>query len=160
MAEERVKREKELSEFRAELERANQARLTELKTNFEIFRDTYLKEHNDKLASYRLAIDVVAEYLSEITNLKAEGPLDIEAYKRFNRGRIRAHGYLGIVAPQDVMDAYDNLVDGIFSVLDRKPTRFTDDDWKRLRVKAYSLMNAIRADVGIDKTQIVYKGPR
>ncbi len=65
-----------------------------------------------------------------------------------------------MLAPQRVMDAYDSLVDYIFSALEKTPPNDPHADWKETRRLFYNLVNEIRDDVGIDRSKIVYRGER
>jgi hypothetical protein len=160
MASDRAQHEAVLLKLRTALENENQRQLTEYKTSFEIVRETYLKEHNDKLATYRMVVDVISELLANLGPLRSGQPLGNDVLDRFNHGRLRAHGYLAMIAPQDVMDAYDQLTDRIFSVLEKNPPGFGHDDWEQVRGCAYSLINKVRADVGIGKDAVEYRGKR
>lgn len=159
MARETAAHDRELATLRSELERQNQIQLSELQTNLEIHRETLLKSNNDKIAIYRLAVDIISEFLADIHKLPSDPKLAGEVLERFNRGRLKAHGYLAMHAPQSVMDEYDEMVDGIFGVVE-KPSSDRFEDWKKLRIHAYKLLNAVRQDVAIDKSQIEYRGKR
>ena len=160
MAEERAKHERVLAELRAKLEKANEESLSKLRTGLEIYRETYLKEHSDKLAIYRLATDVITDFLADISMIRIGQKPAGDALDRFNRGRLKAHGYLAMLAPQQVMNGYDSLIDHLFSILDKPVITNPQEEWKEMRRRAYILINAIREDVGIDKSKIEYQGKR
>jgi hypothetical protein len=160
MSRERAKYDRELAEFRAKLEQFNQEKLTELQTQLGIYRETYLKEHNDKIAIYRLATDIIAEFLADLNLVRLGGKPEGNSLDRFNRGRLKAHGYLAMLAPQKVMDAYDALVDYSFEILEKKPPGNAFEEWKEIRRLVYELLNAVREDIGIDKSKIEYRGKR
>ncbi len=160
MVKERAKHNQELTELQARLERTNQEKLKELQTNLEIYRETYLKEHSDKLAIYRLATDVITDFLADISMIRMGQKPAGDAVDRFNRGRLKAHGYLAMLAPQQVMDAYDSLIDNLFSILEKPVITNPQEDWKEMRRRAYVLINTIREDVGIDKSKVEYHGKR
>ena len=160
MQKERNKFEQELAALRSKLERENQENLSRLQTNLEIYRDTYLKQHSDKIGTYGYVFGVVADFLADLDMVRLGQKPDGNAYDRFNRGRLKAHGYLAMLAPQRVMDAWDAFVEHIFSTLEKNQPADYPADWKEMRRLAYILINAIREDVGVDKTPVEYHGKR
>jgi hypothetical protein len=116
MAKEKAKYEAELAELKSQLERSNQDNLTRLQTELGIFKDTYLKLHNDKIGTYGFVCGVVSDFLADMNMLQVGQKPDANFYDRFNRGRLKAHGHLAMLAPQEVMDAYDALIDEIFFI--------------------------------------------
>ena len=64
----------------------------------------------------------------------------------FEKGRLRAYGYLAMFAPQEVMDAHDALVDYVLASLEGS----VPFDFVRLRTLAIAMLNAIRIDLGIE----------
>jgi hypothetical protein len=160
MAEERAKYERELTELRAKLEMENQESLSKIRTDLEIYRDKYLKAHNDKMGTYGFVFGVVSELLADVDLIRRGKKPEGDALDRFNRGRLKAHGYLAMLAPQNVMDAYDSLIDYIFSVLEQPAQTVNHEHWKEIRRLAYDVINLIREDVGIDKSKVEYRGKR
>jgi len=84
------------------------------------------------------------------------GQLSATSLIDFNRERFRSYARLAMFAPQAVLDAYDEIVDYLNDVLERKATY----DWPRVRTLSQSFLNAARADVSIGIGSIVYKGRR
>jgi hypothetical protein len=160
MAKEKAKYEAELAELKSQLERSNQDNLTRLQTELGIFKDTYLKLHNDKIGTYGFVCGVVSDFLADMNMLQVGQKPDANFYDRFNRGRLKAHGHLAMLAPQEVMDAYDALIDEIFFILERNPPNKAQEDWKEIRRLVYILLNTIRKDIGIDKSEVAYRGKR
>jgi len=133
--------------------------LARLTTQLDTLKHTELRIHSDKLVSYRAAIDVVADIVRilEKHHFGQLAPLEVgPALERFYKARLQLYGYLGILAPQSVMDAQDVLMEFLFDVIEGKRT----GDWAEMRVRALELINEIRKDVGIDKTPIEYRGAR
>ena len=160
MAKEKAKYEAELAELKSQLERSNQDNLARLQTELGIFKDTYLKLHNDKIGTYGFVCGVVSDFLADMNMIQVGQKPDENFYDRFNRGRLKAHGHLAMLAPQEVMDAYDALIDEIFFILERNPPNKVQEDWKEIRRLVYILLNAIRKDIGIDKSEVAYRGKR
>ena len=65
MAKERRMHEQELAELRAKLERMNEESLSKLRADLEIYRDTHLKQHNDKIGTYGFVFGVIADFLAD-----------------------------------------------------------------------------------------------
>jgi len=160
MAQERAKFERELAELQSKLEKENQECISRLRTELEIYRDTFLKTHNDKIETYRFVFGVVSDLLADVDLVRRGKKPEGDGWDRFNRGRLKAHGYLAMLAPQNVMDAYDSLIDYIFSVLEQPNQKVNHDTWKEIRRLVYNLINLIRGDVGIDKSEVEYRGKR
>lgn len=152
--------EQELAELRAKLERMNEESLSKLRADLEIYRDTHLKQHNDKIGTYGFVFGVIADFLADMDMIRLGRKPDCDILDKFNRGRLKAHGYLVMLAPQKVLDAYDSLVDHIITMLEKKPQPDISEDWREMRKRAYILANAIREDVGIDKSAVEYHGVR
>lgn len=136
-----------------ELDRELEAKKREL----DIFKDTYLRTHNDKLVIYRAVIDSVAKLLSAF-DAHQSGRLQpiqaAEAFDSFNQQRLQVYGYLGMLAPQQVMDAQDELIDHLLKISNGSASY----DWNEIRRLAISFINQVRIDVGIDKEPISYNG--
>lgn len=160
MAKERSKYERELTELRANLEKANEESVRKLQTSLEIYRDTYLKQHNDKLGTYGFVISTLSEYLADMDLILRGKQPEGDVLDRFNRARLKAHGHLAMLAPQNVMDAWDSLIEFLFIALEQNPKAPQHENWKEMRRRAYILINLIREDVGIDKSRIEYRGSR
>ena len=64
------------------------------------------------------------------------------------------YGYLAMLAPQNVMDAYDKLMDHLLQIFHGTKQYL----WTEVRALAISALNEIRKDVGIDKSPIEYRG--
>ncbi|MUJ30184.1 hypothetical protein GNP73_19700 [Aliivibrio fischeri] len=142
-----------------ETEKGLQAKsLESMKYELNILQEKLLNSHNDKVAIYRMGIDTVADLLASFdfnydgNNLSAEDTKI--ALKAFNQQRLKLYGYLAMLAPQEVMDAQDNLVDKLFIIAHGNAPY----DWKAIRVLVLELINAMRNDVGIDTNSISYNG--
>ncbi len=157
MQRERAEHSENLEQLRAQLKHDSDLQLGEIKNNLEIYKEKHLKGHADKLATYRLVVDVVVELLGELDQMKITGrpPADAAArWDRFNRSRMRAYGYLAMLAPQTVMDTHDALMDHLFEVA----SGHKDYVWPDVRNLAINLLNEIRRDIDIGPTSIEYRG--
>jgi hypothetical protein len=137
MAGERAKYERELAELRAKLEKANEESLSKLRTDLEIYRDTFLKAHSDKVGTYGYVFGVISEFLADMDMIRLGQKPDGNVYDRFSRGRLKTHGYLAMLAPQKVMDAWDSFVEHIFITLEKNQPTDYNADWKEMRRLAY-----------------------
>lgn len=122
-----------------------------------ILKEAFLKEHSEKVSTYKVVIDVVAKILADLDKWSL-GDLSPEegkeAFHSFNEKRLRVYGYLGIVAPQAVMDSQDALMEKIISVSKGQEQY----EWSEIRQRALVLINEIRKDIAIDKSPISYNG--
>lgn len=158
MDNERHKHERDLEALRASLKVQNDKQLTEISSDFEIFKQTHLREHNDKLAIYRAALDTIVPILAKIELLVIgeRGELSSEEKEAFENDRLRIYGYLAMLAPQSVMDANDAFIDLLLALIyDGEQT-----NWKTVRNSALRLTNAMRADIGLNKEPVAYNGNR
>jgi hypothetical protein len=72
----------------------------------------------------------------------------------FNHERLKVYGYLAMIAPQEVMDAQDKLMDAILLVIHQKKQH----NWAELRALSIELLNLIRKDLEIGSGIIQYNG--
>src|SRR5665213_3014699 len=70
MDKERAKFERELTELRLKLERDNQESVSKLRTDLEIYRDTFLKAHNDKVGTYGFVFGVITDFLADMDMIR------------------------------------------------------------------------------------------
>ncbi|MFG0375470.1 hypothetical protein ACF8FL_03505 [Vibrio sp. zbq_19] len=127
------------------------------KRELDLAKEKLLSNHSDKVVIYRMVIDTVAEILAafDAHQTRKLSPEEAkEALDKFNKDRIRLYGYLGMLAPQSVMDAQDKLMDLLISVAYGNASY----DWQIVRELALKLINEVRKDIGIDKTSISYNG--
>lgn len=118
---------------------------------------TTLRFQNDKLVIYRGVIDTVARLLSALDaheSGRLVGPDAVLRFDEFNEQRLKVYGYLAMLAPQAVMDAQDDLIDYLLEIANGG----VEYDWTMVRAKALNMLNAIRDDIGIDKSPIQYNG--
>ena len=123
----------------------------------DLIKDARARIHNDKIAIYRGVVDVVAKVLASLDALHINRLPPDEAGKQFddfNEQRLRLYGYMAMFAPQTVMDAQDKLIDHLLCISQGQKAY----NWAEVRVLALALINEIRCDVGIDKTDISYNG--
>ena len=82
-------------------------------------KETTLRFQNDKIITYRAVVDVVSKVLASFDSIELGRLGATEAAARFdefNEQRIRVYGYLAMLAPQQVMDAQDRLMDHLLCV--------------------------------------------
>lgn len=158
MEKERLKHALELEKLSNDLKSKNNEHLASFTHELEILKNAHLKQHDDKLVIYRTVIEMVATMLAklELIVLNKRAPLNSSELEEFEAERLRMYGYLGMLAPQEIMDANDQLTDLLLSVVhENKQT-----DWLTVRGRAIHLINTMRRDIGIDKTPIHYNGER
>lgn len=157
MEADRARHARELETLRATLKAENDKYIKQMQNELDIFREKYLKSHHDKLATYRMATDIIASILTDIERFgegRAEPEEAPKIKDRFTNDRIRLYGYLGMLAPQSVMDAQDALVDYVLLMIHGR----AEYEWEKIRELGLQFMNEVRKDIGLDKTPIEYRG--
>lgn len=155
MDSQRHQHETELSKLRLKLESENQQAIEFVKSDLTIFKEKHLKGFNEKIQTYRLMIDIVAEVLGDFDSFEeTRKPFPPERFDSLNRSRIRMYGYIAMMAPQTVMDAQDQLIDYLLQVAHGQEEYV----WQTVRRHALALINEVRKDIGIDVTQVAYNG--
>jgi hypothetical protein len=155
----RRKAEEALADFRARLDRETSERLATLERTLDLEKDRLLSAHTDKLAIYRDLTDVVANLVADWAMIFVKQKADEDVtliVERFERGRLRIYGYLGMLAPQSVMTAHDALVDYLLNAIEGTEA-YSFAEMRRLAIE---MLNAIRVDIGIDSSPIRYTGTR
>lgn len=127
------------------------------KRELDLAKEKLLNSHTDKTVIYRMVTDTVAEILAAFDahyDRKLSPGEAKQVFENFNKDRLKLYGYLGMLAPQSVMDAQDTLIDHLLLVYHGNiPYK-----WDEVRVLALVLINEIRKDIGIDKNPISYNG--
>lgn len=155
MARERADHETLLAQLRANLEHQNQVQIEALRTELRVTEEKHLKGFQDRVAIYRMAVDIVADFLGDLDRyLQAGQAIPEERYDMFNRMRMKAYGYLAMLASQRVMDAYDQLADHLLQIVGGQQSY----EWDEVRRLALGLLNAVRVDIGLDPSPIQYNG--
>ncbi|AMF92406.1 hypothetical protein AL536_02695 [Vibrio fluvialis] len=158
MVKEKAEHDRELEKLRTGLHQESQQNLAKLNSEIEVYKQTQLREHNDKLLIYRATIDLVATMLAKVEMIVLRNKQQLTAQEReqFEAERLKIYGYLAMIAPQEVMDANDVFIDQLLAVVfDGKYV-----SWEVIRSKALNLTNAMRKDIGIDKSEVSYNGER
>jgi hypothetical protein len=157
MIQERAKHDKELTVLSAELRHISEQEITNIKNELDIFKEKHLRGYADKIGIYRLTVDIIAEMLGDLDymqNTKQPPPDAFQRYDKFNRNRLRAYGYLAMLAPQHVMNAFDAMFDHLIIVAKGHEPY----EWTKVRKLSIAFINEVRKDVGIDKSPVEYKG--
>lgn len=131
--------------------------LEKTKRELDVVKETTLRFQNDKVITYRAVVDVVSKVLASFDSIELGRLGATEAAARFdefNEQRIRVYGYLAMLAPQQVMDAQDRLMDHLLCVSQGNEPY----EWRIVRDLAIELLNEVRHDIGIDKSSIRYNG--
>lgn len=150
------------SESDAELEMLR-ARLTheldELRTANQVNAHTHLQGRASKLEAYRQVTDVIADLLADFDAHFFQGvavPDPQARFREFNRRRLKAYADLAMFAPLVVMGASDKLFDYLMAVANDEQSY----EWAEVRRCALTMLNAMRADIGIGDEPVVYTGVR
>lgn len=126
-----------------------------IEKDLDILKEKEVGGHRDRLATYRLVVDVMAHLYADLYQAVREGRFEPGIVDRYNEGWVRCYGYLSILAPQAVMDAFDELNDYILAAFKgHAPLQ----EWAVSRTHALAFLNAIRRDIGLTEGSIEYKG--
>ena len=158
MVQERARHDQEIEQLKSRLRLDTETQLEEVRRLLDLARDVQLRHHNDKLTIYRSAIDMIAEIihqLEEVATGRRPAP-DQDAIRRFAIQRLQAYGYLAMLAPQTVMDSFDAMIDTLVEVIHEN----REVTWQEVRQLSLGVLNAVRADLGIDGDEIAYRGWR
>ncbi|WP_207062515.1 hypothetical protein [Motiliproteus sp. SC1-56] len=127
------------------------------KRELDVYKEKFLRNHNDKIVVYRAVIDIVSKLLASFDSFQS-GRLKqsdaAKAFDLFNEQRMQAYGYLAMLAPQQAMDAHDRLIDHLIMISNGSAPY----EWEKVRDLAVTFINEVRIDVGIDKDPIIYNG--
>jgi hypothetical protein len=153
-----AKHQNDLAALQSALRLKVDADLAKIKTDLDILKEKYLKGHNEKIEFYRLTVDIIIEILGDLDYLQTHGKLQNASEKvdAMNRGRLRAYGYLAMLASQEVMTGFDNLFDYILEVTNGE----RNYEWPMVRQLSLTVLNEVRKDIGIDPAPISYFGKR
>ncbi|TMP38967.1 hypothetical protein [Pseudoalteromonas rubra] len=157
MSNEKAKHAQELEAVRSKFQRESHQSLAFLQSEIDILREAKLREYNDKLVIYRAAMDLVATILAKLEMTVLEGRKFSETDKeQFQIDRLKIYAYLAMVANQEIMDENDKFTDLMIEIL----FEGRESSWEELRMIALGLVNAMRKDIGIDKSTVSYNGER
>jgi hypothetical protein len=158
MQSERHEHAKQLELLRTSVQLASEEHLSTLRSKLEVTRETHVREHVDRVAIYRSAIDLIAGIVAkvEMVMMQKRGPLSADELHEFETQRLRVYAYLAMHAPQPVMDAHDALTDVVLTVVHDGATVA----WEDFRGLAIGFLNEVRKDVGIRPEPVAYRGSR
>lgn len=148
----------QLAQLRTNLEGELEQNLSAIRAQLEVKKEALVREHADRVAIYRSAIDLVARIAAklEMIMLGKRGPLSVDETNEFEEQRLRIYAYLAMHAPQSVMDAHDKLSDAILSLVYDGATI----TWPEFRILSTDFLNEVRMDIGIRTEPVYYRGTR
>jgi len=149
---EQAKHSGELENLKSELTKSVQIEMTRLDNELAILREKTLGAHNLKIQLYQDVIRPLSEFMLQIE----ARTITSANLGQFNLARAVSYARLAMFAPQDVLDAYDALVDYLNGHLENRH----GFEWTSIRQLIHDFLNAARADVGIGHGGIVYRGQR
>ena len=147
--------EEKIAKLRSQLQRENQETSSRFQKDLDVLREKELGGHKDKIQAYRLVIDVMASLYSDIQHAVRTQVFEQAIIDRYNQAWVQCYGYLSMLAPQDVMDAYDRLNDYILNILNGRSSL---QEWAVTRTHALAFLNAVRSDVGLSGAPVEYHG--
>lgn len=153
MVKEKARYDAELATFRSRIENENESKLAQLKHELDVFKETQMKGLSDKLNSYRQTIDFFAEACADILQTLKVGAINPSVVDVFHRRRMKAFGYLAMLASQEVLDRFAELSDYVEDVAESK----IPFDIIELRKLTFEFVNAMRKDVGINPSEMKWR---
>ncbi len=151
---ERAKHDESLQNMRAK----NEAALEDLKAQIDTLKQKDLNRHFDKLTTFRDVVHIVSEILEALESITSgrQEAMCPELLRTFSKNRHKAYGYISLVSSQEVMDRYNELIEFFIPVI----YEGKQGSWTEMRTKADKMLNAMRKDLGILESDIVYRGTR
>ena len=98
---------------------------------------------------------VVANPLIEIVALISKNGLTQEHVNEFDRQRLHVTAQLALFAPQNVFNAFNEMIDYMYNSLENRNYSFHE-----FRVKALAYLSEMRKDIGIYNDDVTYNGDR
>jgi len=132
--------------------------LESLKSELDLLKQKELTRHFDKLSIYKDIVHVISEILRELEAIATSKKETIspEVEHSFALNRNKAYGYISLVSNQEVMDKYNDMIDFFIPLIyENKEATWTD-----MRIKADLMLNAMRLDLGIEDSEVIYRGAR
>jgi hypothetical protein len=145
----------EIANVKADLQQANDEIHSKLLHELEIIREKEMGSFKDKIAIYRLAVDIFAELYVGLQQAFKDKAFSAELVDKYNYGWVRCYGYLSMLAPQEVMDSFDQLNDYILNIINK---RSLIQPWAVTRGYALKFLNSLRKDIGLAKSDVEYRG--
>lgn len=132
--------------------------LESFKKELDLLKQKELSRHFDKLSIYKDVVHIVSEILRELeaVTTSKQDSINPDIEYNFSLNRTKAYGYIVLVSSQEVMDSYNEMIDFFIPIIyeGEKST------WREMRLKADRMLNAMRTDLGIQESNIVYRGIR
>ena len=132
--------------------------LESLKSELDLLKQKDLTRHFDKLSIYKDIVHVVSEILRELEAVATskQETISPEVEHNFALKRNKAYGYISLVSSQEVMDRYNDMIDFLIPLIYENK----NSTWEEMRLKADSMLNAMRLDLDIQDSKIIYRGSR
>jgi len=154
-----------MEELKAQLQLETRHKIVILENELNAFKEKELKSHHDKVEIYRSVFVPIIELIGDLERIIASGEsISLSKILDFSHNRLKIHAELALFAPQDVLDKWDALIDFLIDCLKHlKEGKYTVNNyqeklWVKFRELAFDLINTMRADVGLAKGNVGYKG--
>jgi hypothetical protein len=149
---ERGRQDRALEEVKATLKADVDARVAVLNNELGFLRDRLIGEHRFMTDTY---VKVAEPFIAILGTVPSGGPAH-EDWKGFERDRLRAYATLALIAAQEVLSAFDAMVDYLFDVRDGRAVY----GWQEVRTRALNFLNEARRQVLAAPNPIQYLGHR
>ena len=125
--------------------------LSEFKSHIEALAHKNSLNYQQKLELYK----IVSAPLVELVALITKKGLTQDHVNEFDRQRLHITAQLALFAPQNVFEAFNDMIDYIYDSLEKEDFLF-----HVFRIKALTFLSEMRKDIGIYKDSVSYKGHR
>tara|TARA_R110001599_G_C12182702_1_gene654192 strand:- start:897 stop:1439 length:543 start_codon:yes stop_codon:yes gene_type:complete len=132
--------------------------IAKLQVELDSLKQKDIARHNYKLATYRTAVSLICELLSEFESvtLEKKSSISSEVEKNFSINRNMIYGNIALVSSQNVMNKYNDIIDYFIPIIYEEEPLL----WEDMRSKVDILLNEMRTDLEITDGQVVYQGVR
>jgi len=145
----------QIARVQAELIKENNEVHSRLLHELDIIRNKEISGHKDKIMIYRLAVDIFADLYVGLQQAVRNQTFNAELIDKYNYGWVKCYGYLSMLAPQEVMDSFDQLNDYILNIINgRSPIQ----PWPVTRQYALNFLNSVRKDISLAQSPVEYRG--
>lgn len=126
----------------------------------EIFKSQlkYEAEHGNHLLMQKIELykEVANPIIGLVVKAQHQGTLTQEDLQQFDKDRLATTALLGMFAPADVFEDFNNMIDYIYDSFEG------EQEWSfnTFRDKALSFLSKVRKDIGLFEDTVTYNGTR
>lgn len=153
--------ELKLSEFRAKLNKELETYLPAVSSFYEVTQTKHLKIFEEKLQTYKKIVERISEILANFDlhinlppiELDQQRNLSHQRYRQFINERNDIIANLTLIAPYDVVDAADDLLEHLRQIAEG----IQDWEWSVIKNKSGVLLDRMRLDLKIESVSYKFQ---